>query len=170
MKIFSRLLFVVPMLAASVHAEVPVYRNQQLDVPSAVVMTPNGPVYYGDVRFSANQDGSFTLVDAKRRNLAEVDAATVSVDATVAQAEVEANGFLSIPCVALEEPAVVREGRTFHVVLAETTMAPDAVCIPVVAFTPFRAEVTLDLRGLEAGEYRVIANGVERKFVLESSL
>jgi hypothetical protein len=129
-------------------------------------MTPNGPVYYGDVRFTGNPDGSFTLVDAKRRNLAEVDTATVSVDATVAQAEVEARGLLSIACVALEEPAVVRDGNTFHVVLAETTMAPDAVCMALVAYTPFRAEVTLDLRGLEPGAYVVNVNGVTKSFVI----
>lgn len=151
MKIFSRLLFVVLPLAASVHAEVPVYRNQQLDV-------------------SANADGSFTLFDAKRRNLADVDSATVRVDASVAQAEVAAKGILSIACVALEEPAVVREGKTFYVVLAETTMAPDAVCMALVAYMPFDAEVSLDLRGLEPGEYVVNVNGVERTFLLENAL
>jgi hypothetical protein len=166
MKMFSRLLFVVLPLAASAHAEIPVYRNQQLDVPSAVVMTAQGPVYYGDIRFTANQDGSFSLIDAKRRNLAQVDSATVTVDRTVAQAAVEAKGILSIACVALEEAAVVREGRTFHVVLAETTMDPDAVCMALVAVTPFHVEVPLDLRGLEAGEYLVNVNGVTKRFVI----
>jgi hypothetical protein len=169
MKRVSLLCVVLP-LAASAHAEIPVYRDQQLTIPSGVVMTANGPVYYGDVRFTANQDGSFTLVDAKRRNLADVDAATVTVDATAAAAEVSANGILSIACVALEEPAVVRDGNTFYVVLAETTMAPDAVCMSLVAYTPFNANVALDLAGLEAGEYRVRVNGVERVFELESSL
>lgn len=167
MKIFSRLLFVLLPLGTTVHAEVPVYRNQQLDIPSAVVMTTNGPVYYGDVRFTANQDGSFRLLDAKRRNLAQVDAATVTVDASVAQAEVTANGILSIACVALEEPAVVREGKTFHVVLAETTMVPGSVCMALVAVTPFHAEVTLDLRGLDAGEYLVNVNGVTQRFTIK---
>jgi hypothetical protein len=166
MKIFSRLLFTLLPLAATAHAEIPVYRNQQLDVPSAVVMTAKGPVYYGDVRFTANQDGSFTLVEAKRRNPANVDAATVTVDASVAEAKVEADGILSIACVALEEPAAVRDGNTFYVVLAETTMAPDAVCMPLVAFTPFHVEVPLDLSGLAPGEYVVNVNGVTKNFVV----
>lgn len=168
MKNAARLLLLAALpLAASTQADVPVYRNQQLDVPSAVVVTERGPVYYGDVRFTANQDGSFTLVEAQRRNLAQIDAATLTVDANAAQAEVGASGLLSIACVALEEPAVVREGNTFYVVIAETTMEPETVCMSLVAVTPFQAEVTLDLGGLEAGEYEVDVNGVIKSFIID---
>ncbi len=166
MNLLTRLLLGALPLAATAQAEVPVYRNQQLELPSAVVMTASGPVYYGDIRFTTNQDGSFTLTDAKRRNLAVVEETHLAVDTTTRQAEVSANGILSIACVALEEAAVVREGHTFHVVLAETTMEPDAVCMSLVAITEFEIDVPLDLNGLEPGEYTVDVNGVESVFVL----
>jgi hypothetical protein len=169
MKFVARLSLIACTLAASAQAEVPVYRNQQLDVPSAVVLTGQGPVYYGDVRFTANPDGSFALTEAKRRKLALVDSATVTVDAATAQAEVAARGELTIACVALEEPAVVRDGHTFHVVLAETPLDPLALCMPFVAVTRFDVEVPLDLRGLDAGAYVVNVNGVIKNFVLSGN-
>ncbi len=168
MKLFTRLCFAaLALTTVSAQAEVPVYRDQQLELPSAVVLTDAGAVYYGDVRFTTNADGSFTLVQAKRRKLAEVDAAVVAVDPTFpAQAEVTAGGFLSIACVALEEPAVVRDGNTFYVALAETPIDPLAICMPFVAFTSFNVDVPLDLSGLEAGTYTVIVNGIETSFTL----
>lgn len=166
MKKFSHLLFAVLPLAAFAHAEIPVYRNQQLDVPSAVVLTAQGPVYYGDVRFSANRDGSFSLVEANRRKPALVEAATITLDTATAQAEVHVDGELTIACVGLEEPAVVREGKTFHVVLAETPIDPLAICMPFVAVTKFEVDVALDLRGLEAGTYTVNVNGLAKSLVV----
>lgn len=168
MKLFTCLCFAaLTLTAVSGQAEVPVYRDQQLELPSAVVLTDAGPVYYGDVRFTANADGSFTLVEAKRRNLAQVDANTVAIDRSApGQVSVAAGGVLSIACVALEEPAVVREGNTFHVALAETAMDPLALCMSFVAFTRFDVDVPLDLTGLEAGTYTVIVNGVETSFTL----
>lgn len=166
MKIVASLSLVAVALAASAHAEVPVYRDRQLDVPSAVVLTDQGPVYYGDVRFTANQDGSFSLAEAKRRKLALVESATITVDSSTAEARVDAKGELTIACVALEEPAVVREGNTFHVVLAETPMDPLALCMPFVAVTKFAVDVPLDLRGLQAGTYMVNVNGVIRNLVI----
>lgn len=170
MKFIARMCFTVLTLAtASAQAEVPVYRDQQLELPTAVVLTDAGPVYYGDVRFTANQDGSFTLAEAKRRNLARIDNATVAVDQTFpAQAEVSADGILSIACVGLEEPAVVREGNTFYVVLAETPIDPLALCMSLLAVTEFGVDVPLDLTGLEAGTYQVIVNGVTKNFTLNA--
>lgn len=149
-------------IVTAAQAEVPVYRDQQLDLPTGVVLTEDGPVYYGDIRFTANDDGSFTLVEAKPRNLAEVEAASVALNQL--EATVTANGVLSIACVALEEPGVVRDGNTFYVVLAETPIDPLALCMPFVAITKFAVDVPLDLSGLEAGEYRVLVNGVETFF------
>lgn len=169
MKNMIRFLFVSVTLVASAQAEeVPVYRDQQLEVPGAVVVTEAGAVYYGDVRFKANADGSFALLDARRRNLAQVDSATVAVDPSFpAQAAVTASGELSIACVALEEPAVIRAGNTFTVVLAETPIDPLALCQPLIAVTEFTVEVPLELYGLEAGTYRVSVNGVATAFTLE---
>ncbi|HEY0961501.1 MAG TPA: hypothetical protein VGE69_04015 [Pseudomonadales bacterium] len=144
--------------AAAAQAEVPVLRGQQLDVPSAVVLTDAGPTYYGDVRFTANADGSFTLAKAEPRKLALVESATVSVNGDTAT--VTARGELTIACVALEEPAVARKDATFYVVLAETPIDPLAICMPFVGVTKFTQEVEIDLAGLEPGTYRIDVNGV----------
>lgn len=169
MKSIARLLLAPLAVAATAYAEVPIYRGQHLDVPSAVVVTDTGGVYYGDVRFSANQDGSFSLVQAQRRNLAQVDNVSVSVDAASAQALVAAGGILSIACEALEEPAVLRDGNTFHVVLAETAQEPGEVCMSLLAVTEFEVDVPLDLTGLEAGSYDVVVNNLLRtSFTLDA--
>lgn len=166
MKSIARLFLAPLAVAATAHAEVPVYRGPYLDVPSAVVVTDTGAVYYGDVRFSANQDGSFSLVQAQRRNLVLVENVSVSVDAASAQATVAADGFLSV-CEALEEPAVLRDGNTFHVVLAETAQEPGEVCMSLLAVTEFDVDVPLDLTGLAAGTYDVFVNNTLRtSFVL----
>jgi hypothetical protein len=167
MKVVSRMMFMCLTLAGAAQAEVPVYQDRQFELPTAVVMTDAGPVYYGDVCFTTNPDGSLKLADAKRRNFAEVKTVAVAVDQNFpAQAIVTANGLLSIACVALEEPAVVREGKTFYVVLAETPIDPLALCMPLIAETKFHIQVPLDLRDLEAGEYKVDVNGVETTFTL----
>lgn len=150
--------------AAATQAEVPVLRGQQLDLPGAVVLTEAGPVYYGDVRFTANADGSFTLEKAEPRKLALVESAAVSVNGNTAT--VTAKGELTIACVALEEPAVARRDATFYVVLAETPIDPLAVCMPFVAVTKFTQDVEIDLSGFEPGEYRVDVNGVIASFTV----
>lgn len=153
--------------AATAQAEVAVYHDQQFKVPSLVVMNDDGPVYYSDLRFTTNEDGSYTLVRATRRNLALVDSATVTVDETIpAQAELAVSGIMSIPCAALEEPAVLRNGNTFRVILAESALDPDAVCMSLLAITEFDITLPLELSGLAAGEYRVIVNGRSTHFVL----
>lgn len=164
MKPVATVLFAALVCAAAAQAEVSVYRGQQLEVPSAVVMSDARPIYYGDVRFTANADGSFTLAEAERRKLALVESATVAVSGDIAT--VTAKGELTIACVALEEPAVVRKDATLYVVLAETPIDPLALCMPLVAVTKFTQDVALDLSALEPGEYRVDVNGVQTTFAI----
>lgn len=151
--------------AAAAQAEIPVYRGQQLEVPTGIVMTEEGPVYYGDVRFTANADGSFTLAQAKRRTLTQVESATVSV--ADGSATVTAKGELVVACAGLEEPGLVRQDDTFYVVLAETHYDPQTPCLPIVAVTKFTQDVEIDVRALEPGEYEVDVNGVITTFTLE---
>jgi hypothetical protein len=122
MKFLVRSLIAWLALAASAQAEVPVYRGQQLEVPTVAVSQRT--------------------------------------------ATVVARGELTIACVALEEPGVVRKDKTFYVVLAETPIDPLALCMPFVAVTKFTQDVQLDLNGLAPGEYRVIVNGIENRFTL----
>lgn len=170
MKLLARsLLATLACAAATAQADLAVYRNQQLEVPRLVVMNNTGPVYYSDLRFRANPDGSYTLVRALRHPLAEVDSVEVTVDQTEpAQAEVAISGSLSVACEALEEPVVMRKGNIIRIVLPETLPEPDEVCMSLVAVTPFDITVPLDLSGLKAGTYRVIANGRFTRFRLDA--
>ncbi|MDY6983338.1 MAG: hypothetical protein SV422_09630, partial [Pseudomonadota bacterium] len=139
MKSVATVLLASLVCATAVQAEVSVHRGQQLSVPTAVVMSEAGPVYYGDVRFTANADGSFSLAEAARRTLALVESASVAVSGDTAT--VTAKGELTIACAALEEPAVVRKDATFYVVLAETPVDLTAPCMPFVAVTKFTQDV-----------------------------
>ena len=165
MKPVASVLLAALACATATQADVPVLRGQQLEVPSAVVLGGTGPVYYGDVRFTANADGSFTLAKAESRKLALVESATVSVNGDTAT--VIAKGEMTIACVALEEPAVARKDATFYVVLAETPSDPHAPCMPLVAVTKFSQDIEIDVGGLEPGTYRVDVNGVIANFSVQ---
>jgi hypothetical protein len=152
-------------LATSSMAQVPVYRDNDLTINQVVMVSTGGAQYYGDVQLTLNNDGSFALVKATRRNLAPVDTAIVVETPTLpGKMAIEASGILSIPCVALEEPAVLRDGNTFTVVVAETSQKPDEVCMSLAATTPFEITIALDTQGLPGGYYTVNVNDVVTGF------
>lgn len=160
------------LLAAAGYAESPVWDGETLVLDEVVTLEASGPAYYREVVLLAQNDGRLRLQQAAARPLASVDEAEVlllqgdTLHASV-HASVHASGLLSIPCVALEEPAVSRSGNDFNVVLAETVMADDQVCMSLVAVTPFAVSVPLDLHGLAAGSYRVRVNDMLLVFELE---
>lgn len=99
--------------------------------------------------------------------LAQVDEAEVLLlQGDTLQASVHAAGLLSAPCVALEPPAVTRRGRTFSIVLAETSRPQGPVCLSLAAARPFAVSVPLDLRGLPAGRYQVRVNDLQLELEL----
>ena len=107
---------------------------------------------------------------AESRPLARVDEAEVLLfQGATLEASVHAAGLLSVACVALEVPAVTRRGKGFHVVLAETVMDDDQVCMSLAVVSPFDVSVPLDLGGLPAGEYRVFVNDLVLDFSLEQN-
>jgi len=155
------------VLVNSARAEVPVYKDQELRIPGGVVVSASGAEYYGDIRFTTNPDGSFTLAEARARNLAYVnDVVVVIVETNPVQVSVVVSGDLSVPCVNLEQPGVYREGDTFHVVLAETPIDPLALCAQVLV--EYEVEVPLNVLGLDAGTYTVDINGTEVEFTLDA--
>jgi hypothetical protein len=167
MKRLAPTLLALTAFAATAQAEVPVYRNQELTLPGALVVNANGANYYGDVRFAANEDGTFTLVDAHRRNLAMVNDVTLVIEESFpVQVSAEVSGDLSVACVDLEEPGVIRDGNTFTVVLAETPLDPLILCAQALA--GYEISIPLDVRGLQAGQYIVDVNGVETILVLDA--
>lgn len=151
--------------AATAQADVPVYRERTLTLQEALVIEDSGPGYYRNVKLAAGLDGRFTVVAAESRNLALVHEVTLLMAAglpgTIA---VEVRGDMTRSCLALEAPLVSRQGRSFTVAVAETPYDPAIQCFS--PHTDFVLNIPLDLQGLEAGEYTVAVNGVEKGFTL----
>ena len=73
-------------------------------------------------------------------------------------------GNKSVPCVNLQTPAIFRDGSSFTIALAETSLGPAESCIAVL--DPFETTIPLDITGLNSGTYTVNVNGVESSFSL----
>ena len=152
----------------SVLADVPVYRDQALSIDEALVVTASGTRYYKDIKLSANPDGSFKLVQAERLDPAHVDNVKVKVDGTTSTTvNVEVTGYLPNPCFEIQEPAVMREGSTFTVVVAQKALQTFVVCAQVIE--PFSVVVSLSVEGLPAGHYDVVVNGRQAGFDLAAN-
>lgn len=146
-------------------AEPAVYKDQVLSINEAVVIRANDSIYFKDVRFEPNANGTWRFVDATQRPLVGIEQLTVVSEATVpARVEVTVEGYKSVPCVELEPLGMSRSGDTFHVVIAETEMGPAESCIAMIA--PFTHSFELDTFGLAAGTYRLKVNGMETEFDL----
>lgn len=151
--------------AASAQAGVAVYRDNVLALSETLVVSDAGPAYYRNVVLSANAEGNLDLVAAERRELVQVSSVGVVLfEPAPVQASVKARGNMNLICVALEAPLVTRIGSTFIVALAETPYDPHVRCINPA--TEYQVSIPLDIRGLKAGIYRVVVNGVETTFTL----
>lgn len=167
MKRSMNLLFGSLLLTPVLHADVPVFRDQVLAIEEAVVFQQEEPVYYGDIRMQANEDGTFTLIRAERRSLALIDSADVLIsNGNPLQVTVYVRGTLSVACAALQGPGVSRYGNVFNVVLAETTLPPDAVCMSLLAVTPFEIDIPLNKGELPPGNYVIHVNDKVVEFSL----
>lgn len=152
-------------MTAMVYADVAVYRDQTLSIEEALVVTESGPSYYADIKLVANPDGSFNLVQAERLQPAHVDSVAVEVAGSdPIEVNVEVSGYLSDPCHQLEEPALMREGSTFTIVLAQRPLQTFAACVLIIE--PFALSVPLSVEGLQSGHYTVIVNNKPGEFIL----
>ncbi|MES2605323.1 MAG: hypothetical protein V4603_10315 [Pseudomonadota bacterium] len=167
MKTSVTLLLSSALAAQSLHAEAPVFRDNVLSINEAIVFNAQGPAYYGDVRMQANKDGTFSLVQAQRHNLALIDTVDVLINkSNPVQVEVNITGIQSVACVALLDPVVTRSGNAFTIVQAETLMEPGSVCMSLLAVTPFSRDIPLEVEGLAPGVYTVSVNGKQTSFTL----
>ena len=145
------------------------YRDGTMTVPTGAVITANKQAYYSDIVLSADSSGKLNLVSATRLPLVAVDSVTATVsselDGTVT---LNITGNKSVPCVVLKAAAVSRKDATYTVLLAETLLGPAESCIAVL--DPFDTNVTLDAKGLAAGTYEVLVNGVQASFELSADL
>jgi inhibitor of cysteine peptidase len=73
-------------------------------------------------------------------------------------------GELPDGCTTIDSIDVSRDGNEFRITLM-TARPADAVCTQVLVL--FEEIVPLEVRGLPAGEYRVVANGVAATFRLD---
>lgn len=81
------------------------------------------------------------------------------------QAQVLVSGNLPDGCTELHEISVEREGQEF--ILTLTTRRPTGDVFCTQALVPFEETVDLDIRGLEAGTYTVIAQEEQTTFTLD---
>jgi hypothetical protein len=154
--------------ATSALADVPVYRDQALSIKEALVVTDSGTSYYTDIKLVANDDGSFDLVRAERMELAHVSEVTITVEKSPSvQVSVQIDGELPNGCYRLEEPAVMREGSTFTIVLAQRVLQTFTFCTQ--ALEPFTLFVPLTVKDLPVGHYAVVVNGIQSGFDLDAN-
>jgi len=99
------------------------------------------------------------------RREARVTAVSVQIlESFPVQARAVVQGELPDGCTTIDSIEQSREGNEFRVRML-TTRPADAFC--TLALVPFEETIPLEVRGLSAGEYRVVANGVAATFRLE---
>ena len=157
--------------ACAAQAEPAIYHGGKLVIPNGAIFTDARQQYFTDIEMTTDSAGKLTILAATPMPLVYVETVDVTVtggsEAVAPTVTVDVTGNKSVPCVALLEPAIHRNGNTFHVLLAETVQGPAESCIQVL--DPFETEFTLDVSGLGAGSYKVIVNDeVEASFVLEA--
>lgn len=81
------------------------------------------------------------------------------------QARAVVSGYLSDGCLELVEIDVERQGMEFVLTLITRRPAGDVMCTE--ALVDFEEAVALDIEGLEAGTYTVIAQDQQAKFTLD---
>jgi inhibitor of cysteine peptidase len=75
------------------------------------------------------------------------------------------SGELSDGCTTLDSISQSRDGNEFRIRLSAVRPA-DAICTQQLVL--FEETIPLDVRGLSAGDYKVVANGVEVTFRLDA--
>lgn len=141
------------------------FDNGILTIPQGAALSNGEPTFYNDIQLLSDTQGNFTLLAAQQSNLVAIDSVIVNIaESLPVQVSLTVTGHKSVPCVELQTPAIFRNESTFTVVLAETTLGPAESCIAVI--DPFETNISLDVTGLESGDYSVNVNGVETSFAL----
>lgn len=147
-------------------AQTAIYQDGVLTISNVAVVEGFGATYYSDIQLMLETDGNFKLMQAVPQNLVGVDSVVANVmESFPVQVSLTVAGNKSVPCVRLLEPAVARQGSTFIVALAESTLGPAETCIAII--DPFETTISLDVKGLSAGTYEVEVNGVKTSFTLD---
>lgn len=94
---------------------------------------------------------------------AKVETINVTLESLPAKVHVIAKGHLPDGCTEINEIKTEREGNTFNINIS-TKRPRDAICTQ--AIENFTKKISLDVRGLKAGNYTVNVNGVNESFEL----
>ena len=142
-----------------------VFQDDVFIIPQGVALINGEARHYNNIKLAADREGKFTLLEAQPSSLVTIDQVEIDVaGSSPFQLVLAVAGSKSVPCVDLQEPAIVREDSTFLIALAETTMGPAQTCIAVI--DPFELQIPLDITGLDAGSYSARVNGFNVDFEL----
>lgn len=146
-------------------AQPAVYTGNTLSIPQGAVVNDEEVAYYENIRLRLDAEGNFVPEAVNPRPLVSIESVNVNtLESLPRQVSLTINGNKSTPCVDLLTPAVTYADGVFTVVLAESELGPAETCIAVIA--PFEANQTLDVSGLQPGDYSVRVNDVETEFTL----
>ena len=123
-----------------------------------------------------NQDTTFSLEaydDQKQGegdfiygNEATVDSLQVTIlESFPVQVSVTLEGTLPDGCTEIHEILSSRDGKTFNIEIVTRRPSGDVAC--TMALVPFEESISLDVVGLEAGTYEVVARDQEASFTLD---
>jgi hypothetical protein len=120
---------------------------------------------------SACQPGAVTPTPAGGQDVITGHEATVEsleimiLESFPVQVHVVVSGYLADGCVSLADISAEREEQTFTLTLTTTRPAGEVECTE--ALVPFEESVALDVYGLDAGEYQVVAQEQTASFTLD---
>jgi inhibitor of cysteine peptidase len=116
--------------------------------PASPVETPSV-----DEDYAYGQDATVTSIDV------------LLLESFPLQAQAVLEGYLPDGCTELYDISVERQGQEFVVTLTTRRPTGDVAC--TMALEPFEESISLDIDGLEAGTYTVIAQDQQAQFTLD---
>ena len=165
--LFVRCLFLLGVISLSPLAlsQSAIFQDNVFLIPQGAALINGEARHYSNIKLAADPDGRFTLLEAQPSSLVTIDQVEIDeAGSSPFELVLAIAGSKSVPCVDLQEPAIIREGSTFLIALAETSMGPAETCIAVI--DPFELRISLDVTGLAAGAYTARVNGVDVEFEL----
>jgi len=145
--------------------ELPRFENGILTIP--VVSTDKNMAQYEFVQFKLARDGRWDLINFSESKQAPVESIDIKLlESFPVQAIANIQGFLPNGCYGLGNHYMTREGNQFSLVINMITLQTLSLVACTQAIVPFEITLPLDIYGLDAGQYQLIANGVKSSFEL----